>query len=61
MSMTRMVSLTTTTHRTLVSGFKGIPRNMTGIAEKLREAGYATHQVGKWHAGAATPDHISTG
>ena len=32
MSMTRMVSLTTTTHRTLVSGFKGIPRNMTGIA-----------------------------
>jgi len=44
-----------------VSGFKGIPRNMTGIAEKLREAGYATHQVGKWHAGAATPDHIPTG
>jgi hypothetical protein len=31
-----------------VSGFAAIPRNMTGIATKLREVGYATHQVGKW-------------
>ena len=44
-----------------VSGFAGIPRNMTGIATKMREAGYATHQVGKWHAGGATPDHTPTG
>ena len=44
-----------------VSGFAGIPRNMTGIATKLKAAGYATHQVGKWHAGGATPDHIPTG
>ena len=44
-----------------ISGFAGIPRNMTGIATKLKEAGYATHQVGKWHAGGATPDHIPTG
>ena len=44
-----------------VSGFAGIPRNMTGIAIKMREAGYATHQVGKWHAGGATPDHTPTG
>ena len=44
-----------------VSGYAGIPRNMTGIAAKLKEAGYATHQVGKWHAGGATPDHIPTG
>lgn len=44
-----------------VSGFAGIPRNMTGIAEKMKEAGYATHMVGKWHAGMATPDHIPTG
>lgn len=31
-----------------VSGFAGIPRNMTGIAEKLRAAGYRTHMTGKW-------------
>ena len=34
---------------------------MTGIATKLKKAGYAAHQVGKWHAGGATPDHIPTG
>ena len=44
-----------------VSGFAGIPRNMTGLATKMKEAGYAAHQVGKWHAGGATPDHIPTG
>ena len=44
-----------------VSGFAGIPRNMTGLASKLQMAGYATHQVGKWDAGMATPDHIPTG
>ena len=44
-----------------ISGFAGIPRNMTGIATKLKGAGYATHQVGKWHAGGATPDHTPTG
>ena len=44
-----------------VSGFAGIPRNMTGIAAKMKEAGYATHMVEKWHAGTATPDHIPTG
>ena len=45
----------------LVSGFQGIPRNMTVIAEKMKEAGYATHQVGKWDAGMATPTHIPIG
>ena len=44
-----------------VSGFQGIPRNMTVIAEKLKSAGYATHQVGKWDAGMATPDHVPLG
>ena len=44
-----------------VSGFAGIPRNMTGIATRLNEAGYTSHMVGKWHVGGATPDHIPTG
>ena len=44
-----------------VSGFSAIPRNMTGIATKLKAAGYATHQVGKWDAGMATPDHTPKG
>lgn len=44
-----------------VSGFEGIPRNMTGIATKLKSAGYSTHTVGKWHAGMATPDHTPFG
>ena len=30
-----------------VSGFAGIPRNMTGMAEHMKAAGYATHQTGK--------------
>ena len=44
-----------------MSGFAGIPRGMTGLATKLKEAGYATHQVGKWDAGMATPDHTPKG
>ena len=44
-----------------VSGYAAIPRNMTGIATKMKAAGYATHQVGKWDAGMATPDHSPKG
>ena len=44
-----------------VSGFAGIPREMTSVAAKLKQAGYATNQVGKWHVGMATPDHTPTG
>lgn len=44
-----------------VSGYQGIPRNMTVIATKLKEAGYATHQVGKWDVGLATSDHTPQG
>ena len=44
-----------------VAGYSAIPRNMTGLATKLKEGGYATHQVGKWDAGMATPDHTPMG
>ena len=44
-----------------VSGYSAIPRNMTGLAEKMKDAGYVTHQVGKWDAGMATPDHTPQG
>lgn len=44
-----------------VSGFAGIPRNMSAIAEKLASAGYNTVQAGKWHLGLATPDHTPKG
>ena len=33
------------------SGFSAIARNMTGIAEHMRDAGYSTGMVGKWDAG----------
>jgi arylsulfatase A-like enzyme len=38
-----------------------IPRNMTGLAAKLKLAGYSTHQVGKWDAGMTTPTHTPHG
>ena len=38
----------------LVGGFQGVPRNMTGVAEKLKTAGYSTHMTGKWHAGCVS-------
>ena len=34
---------------------------VTGIASKLKQAGYSTHQVGKWDAGMATVDHTPHG
>ncbi len=30
-----------------ISGFAGIPVNMTGVAQKLKSAGYATHMTGE--------------
>ena len=48
-------------YRTVKLSKKNLHLFMTGIATKLKAAGYATHQVGKWHAGGATPDHIPTG
>ena len=34
---------------------------MTGIASKMRAAGYRTHMTGKWDAGMATWDHTPMG
>ncbi|CAE7034873.1 Arsb [Symbiodinium natans] len=55
------VMLSTANYEDPMSGYSGIPRNMTGIAEKLRSAGYRTHMVGKWDVGMATPDHTPKG
>jgi arylsulfatase B len=44
-----------------ISGFQGIPRNMSTIAEKLASVGYRTLGAGKWHLGLATPDHLPAG
>jgi len=44
-----------------VSGFQGIPRGMTGLGTKLKQAGYATHYVGKWDAGWASPQQTPPG
>lgn len=45
-----------------IGGFAGIPRNMTCMAEKLRDgAGYRTAMVGKWDVGMATPEHTPLG
>eukprot|EP00660_Eupelagonema_oceanica_P011014 gene11014-8381_t len=30
------------------------PRNMTLVSAKLKQAGYATHQIGKWGIGQAS-------
>ena len=45
----------------IVSGYQGIPRNMTGLGQKMKEGGYATHMIGKWDAGMATPQHTPEG
>ena len=39
----------------------GMPRNMTGLAEKMSGAGYHTVFAGKWDAGIATPLHTPHG
>ena len=33
----------------------------TFISKKLKQAGYATHMIGKWHVGYATWDMIPAG
>ena len=36
----------------------GLNLNMTTLPTKLKQAGYATHMVGKWHEGFATIDYL---
>ena len=43
---TANVGPTTFNPRDPVSGFAGIPRNMTCMAQHMKRGGYATHQVG---------------
>ena len=38
-----------------------MPRNMTGIASKMKLGGYMTHQVGKWDVGMAYPESTPKG
>ncbi|KAJ1412310.1 alkaline-phosphatase-like protein, partial [Ochromonadaceae sp. CCMP2298] len=40
-----------------VGGYQGMPVNMTGVAEVLRDHGYTTRMVGKWDVGMATTHH----
>ena len=44
-----------------VSGYAGIPRNMTGLGTQLKQAGYRSTIVGKWDAGMATPEQTPSG
>ena len=44
-----------------VSGYAGIPRQMTTLGTKMKQGGYATHVVGKWNVGMATADHTPKG
>ena len=44
-----------------VSGFFGIPRNMTTLGEAMTRAGYRTVYTGKWDVGLATPRHLPPG
>ena len=37
------------------TGCRGVPLKMRTLADKIKEGGYATHFVGKWHAGFASP------
>jgi len=44
-----------------VTGFSGMARDMTGMAEHMKQAGYKTVFSGKWHVGMATLKHVPKG
>jgi arylsulfatase B len=57
------VNLAPITHNAhdAVSGFAGIPVNMTTLATRMKSAGYKTVMTGKWDAGMATQRHTPLG
>ena len=36
----------------------GLPLDSPTIADKMKEAGYSTHAVGKWHVGMYKKDYL---
>lgn len=38
----------------------GLPLDSPTIADKMKEAGYSTHAVGKWHVGFYKKDYLPT-
>lgn len=38
----------------------GLPLDSPTLADKLRESGYSTHAVGKWHLGFYKEDYLPT-
>eukprot|EP00441_Pelagodinium_beii_P033851 CAMPEP_0197639640 /NCGR_PEP_ID=MMETSP1338-20131121/14202_1 /TAXON_ID=43686 ORGANISM="Pelagodinium beii, Strain RCC1491" /NCGR_SAMPLE_ID=MMETSP1338 /ASSEMBLY_ACC=CAM_ASM_000754 /LENGTH=679 /DNA_ID=CAMNT_0043212397 /DNA_START=62 /DNA_END=2101 /DNA_ORIENTATION=- len=59
--LAKNVAVTAQNKKDPVSGFAGIPRNITGMGTKVKEGGYKTYYVGKWDAGMATPHHTPRG
>ena len=48
-------------HQVIWSGAPaGLPTNITTLADHLSAGGYATHAIGKWHAGYYSWDHTPT-
>ena len=44
-----------------ISGYSGIPRNMTGLGALMKRGNYRTVFAGKWDAGMATMQHTPRG
>lgn len=40
------------------SAVGGVDLRMTMVSEKLKSAGYSTHQIGKWHAGSSSAANL---